>query len=687
MASATTILLVAISLPSVLAGLYGDPPILTAAKHTNSVNNTACSLDQTQPPGNLTLCGNNTLFSVWRPVSRFIAPEGWQNDPQDFFQIVHLGYQCNPQHIQWGNISQCAALSKDLTFWTDVNSWHDPKTLYPSQLSDIRGVFDGTVVVNGWNGYPTTLYTSTYPGGQLGASSSPAEIEGTETVSLAYTTNGGSSWIKLPFGSQGNPIICTSLPSWTNIYKWPKQNLTGFRDPYIFQSPILSKVLDKSSAGATGPNFLTISGGVRLDADPQGGPMIFLYRQTDAFDLRGWTYLGPLVSEPALSSFSKWSGNFGINFETVAVTRLNEEGEAFDDGSDESALDVAFMGTEGGRNGSHENHWPLWAALTHSNNASSGSFSTIDFAGVGDWGRSYAFTCFPVKTNGRNRSVLVGWSYEDDEDLVLAMQRGYQGSFTLFRDLYVKIIRNVDPSFAGINETGSWKSRIESDGSTSIVTVGQKVIKETLTSYKHSSIVSKPVGRTVTVNASAVTTVNFGKQPLSRSYAVSGTLRFNGDARAGFRVRASVQEWTDVWFDSEAETMNVNRTNSSLISTYGTELETGKLRLWPILNANGTGSVRQELNLTIFVDNSVIEVYANDVTVITTRVYPWLSSSKNVSFFVAPTTSGGSGTVEFSALELWDGLIRAWPERPDDTSKPLQWDGPIASIYGLWQGW
>jgi hypothetical protein len=85
-------------------------------------NETVCSLDQSKAPGNLTFCGNSTLFSVWRPKARFIAPEGWMNDPQgmlysdlDFFVEIHCyypcsglfqlddgsfhaGYQCNPQH-------------------------------------------------------------------------------------------------------------------------------------------------------------------------------------------------------------------------------------------------------------------------------------------------------------------------------------------------------------------------------------------------------------------------------------------------------------------------------------------------------------------------------------------------------------------------------------------------------------
>jgi beta-fructofuranosidase len=143
-------------------------------------------------------------------------------------------------------------------------------------------------------------------------------------------------------------------------------SLTGFRDPYIFESPLFSKLFANNSSGAAGSRFLTMSGGVHQQADSSGGPLVFLYRQTDDSDLRGWTYLGPLVSEAALSSPSEWTGNLGINFETVAVTRLNEAGEAFDDGSDETAISVVFMGTEGGRNGSHENHWPLCTWYTRS---------------------------------------------------------------------------------------------------------------------------------------------------------------------------------------------------------------------------------------------------------------------------------------------------------------------------------
>jgi len=108
----------------------------------------------------------------------------------------------------------------------------------------------------------------------------------------------------------------------------------------------------------------------------------------------------------------------------------------------------------------------------------------------------------------------------------------------------------------------------------------------------------------------------------------------------------------------------------------------GKLRLWNIKTDSTV--TRQTLNLTIIVDNSVLEVYANDETVITTRVYPWLNASKGAGFLV----HGGGGvnsSVYYSKLELWDGLINAWPQRPADTRKGLVYDGPLTN--GPWSAW
>lgn len=115
------------------------------------------------------------------------------------------------------------------------------------------------------------------------------------------------------------------------------------------------------SMNSTGTNvFATISGGVHNE-----GAKLFLYRQREDGNVMDWDYIGPFIETDARQSWSEWSGNFGTNFETASVVRLNASGEAFDDGSDETAVDFISFGTEQGRP-DHQKHWPLWVAVNHS---------------------------------------------------------------------------------------------------------------------------------------------------------------------------------------------------------------------------------------------------------------------------------------------------------------------------------
>ena len=60
----------------------GLPGLQSIKRQTVAPTNTSselCDLDQSKPPGNLTLCGNATLFTTFRSKARFIAPEGWMN--------------------------------------------------------------------------------------------------------------------------------------------------------------------------------------------------------------------------------------------------------------------------------------------------------------------------------------------------------------------------------------------------------------------------------------------------------------------------------------------------------------------------------------------------------------------------------------------------------------------------------
>ncbi|PLW23082.1 hypothetical protein PCASD_10515 [Puccinia coronata f. sp. avenae] len=704
------------------------------------INSTSdeCPIDRSRPPvlKELVGCKNSSLFSTWRPKARVIGPRGWMNDPMAIFETkngtYHVGYQCNPDHLVWANISQCSASTTDFVHFTDHRSWQDPRTIVPTQLYDIRGVFDGTVIKEGWNGHPSILYTSVFTG-PIGSRSDPPEIEGVETQSVAYTEDDGRSWTKLNFGANGNPVI----------YRWPEKHLSGFRDPFVFkssefstfhanQSLVHQKLGSQNPLKANGGLYLLLSGGIRKEVDPiHGGPRLFLYRQTEENNIRDWTYLGPLISSPAeYNQTSEWTGAKGINYECGAITKIHEHGVVNQQSMADytTQLNVIVTGTEGGRSGL--GYWPIWHAVSWDFNSRDGTIkSAIDFSGVVDWGKAYAFHLFESK----NRQLLVGWAYEDDVNNILTPQRGAQGAFTLFRELYVQVIRNVHPAaFKSSEHAPSWTTQTEADGSHSVVTVGQKIIPEILDAFRTHSKLSVLPSRTFNPGYNqgphelSTNAVQLEKQPTDRYYAVRATLDFYTDKelvnaenivrsampRGGFRILSSEHEWTDVYYDPSTEYLVVDRSRSSTISSYGNSTERAKLRLWPISNPTTKQVNMESLNLTIIVDNSVVEVHANERAIITTRVYPWYENSIGIEYLVqgrptvveevhparhsALTVNKDRVTfpekfgfqphsVRFSNVEMWDGLVNAWPHRPRDTRLPGVYSHNItSSLYGLW---
>lgn len=140
-----------------------------------------------------------------------------------------------------------------------------------------------------------------------------------------------------------------------------------------------------------------------------------------------------------------------------------------------------------------------------------------------------------------------------------------QGAFTLFRDLYLKTIPNIDAlRVSDLYAKGSWKVQNETDGSTTIQTLGQHVIPETVAAYRAGSTVSDLASRDVKTGYES-----FETQPTGRFYALTGSFEFaaNSTAQVGFRVLASDQEYTDILYDPSAQNLTINRSQSSLIKS------------------------------------------------------------------------------------------------------------------------
>lgn len=139
--------------------------------------------------------------------------------------------------------------------------------------------------------------------------------------------------------------------------------------------------------------------------------------------------------------------------------RLNAAGRADDAGTDADALDFVAMGTEAGR-ADHESHWPLWVAGAYTLRANGSAELVPAFSGVYDWGevrhsrrwscselteprQVYAQISFPAEGG---RQISVAWTYEDEEGGEHVYQRGYQGAFTSFRDLFLLEVRLPPPA-------------------------------------------------------------------------------------------------------------------------------------------------------------------------------------------------------------------------------------------------
>lgn len=210
-------------------------------------------------------------------------------------------------------------------------------------IYDTRGVFDGTIIPKGFNGFPTIFYTSTFTG-PLGAVE--PEEEGTETQSMgpfprSCCCNEADEPCSL-LGERRRVLDQASLRRWRQSHHLQMANAesqfvifhactfldpddldaAGFRDPFVFNSPKLAGLLANStvanstvanSTTATSANsttvptsnlFATVSGGVR-----GVGSKLFLYRQATVGDFIDWKYIGPLFETALNQSYSIWSGS------------------------------------------------------------------------------------------------------------------------------------------------------------------------------------------------------------------------------------------------------------------------------------------------------------------------------------------------------------------------------------------
>ena len=126
-----------------------------------------------------------------------------------------------------------------------------------------------------------------------------------------------------------------------------------------------------------------------------------------------------------------------------------------------------------------------------------------------------------------------------------------------------------------------------------------------------------------------------------------------GARRAGLSVRAAPNrvEETRIVYDAAARTLSIDSTRSSrdpaVFRSFPMATRAEK-RDHPVQTAPCPLDEDGMLRLTVFLDASIIEVYANDRCKLTGRIYPTLAGSRQTRLFAE------GGHAAFSPVQAWD---------------------------------
>lgn len=508
-------------------------------------------------------------------------------------------------HVGWLHEGAAGATTDDLVTYHDLNPDGAP-FIRSGGLNDPIAVFDGSVIASGIDGFPTLLYTSV---SYLPIQWTINHTRGSETQSLAVSRDGGRNFTKL----QQGPAI--PEPPFA-------LNVTGWRDPNVFQNSRLDSLLDSE------PDtwYTVVSGGVQGE-----GPVIFFYRQHDP-EFQYWEYMGYWLQEQANSTWGDgvWAGRWGFNFEVAQVFSLDEEGynsegEMFTTLGAEWSLDPIVPQVSDFRE-------MLWAAGNVTSEDGSVKF-TPTMVGKLDWGHSaYAASGKELpssskaskKSGAPDRFITYVWltgDYYGTLENFPTPQQNWTGALLFPRELSVGKIQNVVDNELSRVEEASWRVAKNESGVLELATLKQVISRETLSELtKEKSFVEE--GRAINGNGSTVFTQN----PKSKFYTLKASISFpksarNSDTKAGFQILASKYESTTIYYQFSNESVIIDRSNTSAAHQTTSDIdarnEAGKLRLFDIQNDEGDEEI-ETLDLTIIVDNSIVEVHANDRFAIST---------------------------------------------------------------------
>ncbi|CAO3607995.1 unnamed protein product [Cunninghamella echinulata] len=534
---------------------------------------------------------NDADFMKHRTRYHFLNPVNWMNDPSAPYydgEYYHLYYQHNPFDFVWGNMTWGHARSKDLLKWEDRQF-----SLYPDTPEDQAGAFDGTVLFDkGYQGYPTLIYTAV---NRLNLPYEP----GAEQQMLTITKDNGDTWVDKQLVVDKSDIPF-DLP------------VNAFRDPYLFRSTTFDELLHLQPKNEEDDSiYMTISSSVVK----QGG-RLWLYHSKNWLD---WEFHGPILSHPVnYTANPTYFGSDGDNFEVASYFELPDPA-----GGDN--FHVLSYGSERGRD-DHFLHWTLFTAGQELEIIQPDNVEVAQptprlketISGVVDWGLLYAVLEFKdPKNNGR--SLNIGWVQDDLLDPKKNPAR-WNGVMGLYREAFIQKVDNVSPNDPILAKgKGAW---IYDEQTRSVRLMGTRPMSD----YEQIR------GEKWSLDCKSNKKSDFSnyKIPVDSKYIeIDATFKIQSKnaGALGIVVRQSDTEETLINYVHKEGHIYINRT----LSTQQTDLyrTTPEIAPFPLFQINAPNSDEnqappkyEDLHLRIFVDNSMLEVFANDRLALSTRIYP-----------------------------------------------------------------
>ena len=576
-------------------------------------------------------------FLRWRPMFHLLAPNAWMNDPcgpgyDPSTGLYHISFQWNPRrnkhgNVAWGKVAWGSATSKDLLSWNLSSA----PTLKPDQPYDEEGIFTGCMVPTGVDGSPATLtaiYTS--------VSGSPVHYSlpytrGCETQSVAQSTDGGKTWTK----SETNPILSE-----------PPTHLTpcGWRDPYVAPWPTLDKALGIADDSNI---YAVVSGGIAGRT-----PTLFLYA-VSRNQLDKWTFLSPLIDVGLNHRLSRWSGDMGQNWESGTFMTLAD---------DTTSRDFIVAAAEGCRsneapvaNGlpqrstaipksARSQQWMSGGLVAQRSEASATVEMKYGMGGRLDHGCLYGVNTFWDPVN--KQQIAWGWIREEDLPQHFIDRQNWSGLLSLPRELKLITLRNVLRAWSSDLQsiTSLEVTPSESDpNSNTVRTLGIYPASTLKRLRPHSRELSLrpnlPILRTQTTDPNVnrcsldVQTCRF---ELLSSIAIPKTFKPNSTVNISISHSPSHDLHTTLSFCPSTETLTLHRPDSSSVdSAIVSTPETAPHTLFTFRDPGDPGmEVVEKYDVRLWFDESVLEVFANGRTVISSRIYPGRKRIWGIGFWV-----------------------------------------------------